>query len=122
MVAAVVARSATAGPLEDAHAAYESRDYATAHRLWIPLAEEGVADAEFGLGRLFLFGFGVPQDGPHAIAWLSRAATHGSASVGWLLGQLYDGSLDSLGLDVRPDAAEAVRWDRVAAEGGFLPA
>ena len=122
IVATVVAGVAPAGPLEDAQAAYERGDYATAQRLWGPLAEEGVAEAEVGLGRLSLFGNGVAKDGALAVAWLSRAATHGSASVGWLLGQIYDGSLSSLGLDVVPDAAEAVRWYRVAAEGGFMAA
>ena len=121
-VAAFVAGAAGAGPLEDAQAAYERKDFATAQRLWSPLAEQGVADAEFGLGRLFLFGNGVIQDGAQAISWLSRAAANGRTNVGWLLGQIYDGSLDALGLNVVPDAAEAVRWYRVAAEGGFMAA
>jgi hypothetical protein len=34
---------AAAGPLEDAMAAYERGDYATAVRLWRPLAEQGEA-------------------------------------------------------------------------------
>ncbi len=121
-VAAFVAGAAGAGPLEDAQAAYERKDFATAQRLWSPLAEQGVADAEFGLGRLFLFGNGVIQDGAQAVSWLSRAAANGRTNVGWLLGQIYDGDLDVLGLNVVPDSAEAVRWYRVAAEGGFMAA
>ena len=53
LVAAVIAvtltGAAAAGPFEDATAAYERGDYATALRLFRPLAEQGNADVQFNL-------------------------------------------------------------------------
>ena len=46
--------------------AYKSGDYATALREWKPLAEQGYADAQYNLGRMYEFGKGVPQS--HKIA------------------------------------------------------
>lgn len=45
-----LAGAAVAGPVEDAQTAYDHGDYATALRLWQPLAEGGNADAQFNLG------------------------------------------------------------------------
>ena len=42
-----------AGPLQDAHAAYRKQDYATALRLFRPLADQGDADAQFMLGGMY---------------------------------------------------------------------
>ena len=53
LLAAMLAISsgvASAGPLEDAVAAYQRQDYATALKLWRPLADKGNADAQFRLG------------------------------------------------------------------------
>ena len=42
--------------------AVQSGDYATALREWTPLAEQGNASAQFGLGLMYREGRGVPQD------------------------------------------------------------
>ena len=42
---------ANAGPFEDGRAAYQRGDYATAFKLWRPLAEQGDSEAQFALGR-----------------------------------------------------------------------
>jgi hypothetical protein len=51
-----------ASPLEDGVASYDRSDYATALRLLRPLADEGVAGAQYFLGAMYLGGLGVPQD------------------------------------------------------------
>ena len=38
----------------DAQAAFEQKDYATALRLWEPLAEQGDTQAQLGLANLYL--------------------------------------------------------------------
>jgi len=43
---------ATAGPFEDASAAYERGEYATALRLLRPLAEQGDAKAQYKIGLM----------------------------------------------------------------------
>ena len=46
------------GPLEDAAAAYQRGNYATALRLWRPLAEQGDAEAQSNLGLMSAEGRG----------------------------------------------------------------
>ena len=49
--------------------AYERRDYATALREFLPLAEQGDATIQFALGSMYAFGKGVPQDYAEAVKW-----------------------------------------------------
>ena len=78
----VLAAPVWAGPLEDAFAAYEDADYATALRLWRPLAEQDSAYAQFGLGIIFQkAGRGVPQDYVQAHKWYTLAAAGGNATA-----------------------------------------
>ena len=48
-----IAGAAVAGPFEDAEAAYDRRDYATARRLWNSLADFGNAKAQNNLGVMW---------------------------------------------------------------------
>lgn len=53
---------AVADPFEDGVAAYQRNDYATALRLWRPLAEQGHTDAQFNLGFMYETGGAIPSD------------------------------------------------------------
>ncbi len=53
--------------------AYAKKDFATAHKLWLAIAEEGNASAYFNLGRMYLFGEGVPIDFVEAYKWFALA-------------------------------------------------
>jgi uncharacterized protein len=77
LVVAAVTGTAIAGPLEDARAAYESGDYATAMRIFRPMAENGDAIAQYYLGDLYDKGRGVPQDYAEATKWYRRSAEQG---------------------------------------------
>jgi len=57
-----VPQVASAGSLEDAFAAANRGDFATALRLWGPLAQQGDASAQSNLGYMYENGHGVPQD------------------------------------------------------------
>ena len=70
-----------AGPMEDARDAYIRKDYATALRLWLPLAEQGDAQAQSNLGSLYYGGRGVPQDYAKAMKWYRKAAEQGNAKA-----------------------------------------
>jgi TPR repeat protein len=59
----VVRRSEAGGRLEDGETAYQRGDYATVLRLVRPLANQGVAHAQVGLGVMYALGQGVPQQG-----------------------------------------------------------
>lgn len=76
-VAVMLASAAMAGPWEDGVDAYNRGDYATALRLWRPLAEQGDARAENNLGVLYEKRWGVTQDDGEVVRWYGLAAEHG---------------------------------------------
>jgi hypothetical protein len=105
----------TAGPSEDAEAAYKNGDYATALRLSEELAQQGDAMAQSRLGLMYRNGHGVPQDDQQAVEWFRKAAEQGNAGAQANLGYLYE-----TGRGVTRDDAEAVKWYRKAAEQGHV--
>lgn len=78
-----------AAPMEDGQAAYNRGDYATAERLWRPLADEGNARAQNNLGVMYENGKGVPQDIGEALKWYRLAAEQGYAGAQNNLGMIY---------------------------------
>ena len=104
---------AAAGRLEDGQAAYQSGDYATALRLFRPLAEQGNVDVQVELGDLYLAGEGVPRDDAQAMNWYRKAADHGNARAQIRVGDMYDNAHS-----VFWDYAQAVAWYRKAAKAG----
>src|SRR6185295_3656688 len=85
---------------------------------WIrKAAAQQYAPAEFQLGQIYDFGFGVPQDERQAVDWYRRAAGHGSAPAQRSLGDCY-----RKGRVVAADATEAARWYQQAADGDDLRA
>ena len=84
-----MAVSGFGGQFEDATAAYERGDYATAFRLMNPLAEKGDAKAQHNLGVMYDYGRGVAQDYTKALKWYRRAAEQGMAESQVNLGMMY---------------------------------
>ena len=99
-------------PFQDGIAAYQRGDYATAVELWRPLAEEGDASAQCGLGFMYAMGQGVRQDDTAALGWYRKAADQGNASAQTNLGVFCERGRGGLSKD---DAA-AANWYRKAAE------
>ena len=95
-------------------AAYERGDYKTAYREWLPLAEQGYAEAQYNLGVMYAKGQGVPQDDAEAVKWYRLAANQGYARAQTNLGFMYE-----KGRGVPKHDAEAVHWYRLAAEQGY---
>jgi uncharacterized protein len=88
----------------DAAEALEREDYETAYKLFLPLAEQGDADAQFNLGVMYDEGEGVPQDDKEAVKWWRLSAEQGDASSQFMLGLMYEE-----GLGVPQDCKEAVQ-------------
>jgi hypothetical protein len=101
---------ASAASLEDAEFSYERGDYTQAARLFRPLAEQGVASAQFSLGMMYAKGQGVPQDYQAALKWFQKAAEQGDASAQNNLGLMYE-----RGRGVRQDFILAHMWSNIAA-------
>ena len=148
ILACGVLTSVTAGPLEDAKAAYARKDYATALRIWRAIAEQGDAEAQFQLGYMYILGQGVSKDfdkgmklideaadrdGVSAISFLASALSdkdpekaeklwRKAAELGGALAQYNLGEYFAWGLGVPLDYTEAARWYRKAADQGFAGA
>ncbi len=102
--------SVVAAPsLEEAEFAYERGEYTQAARLFSPLAEQGVASAQFYLGMMHEKGRGVRQDYPTALTWFRKAAAQGFAGPQNNLGLMYE-----RGRGVRKDVVRALMWYHIA--------
>lgn len=107
------ALSAVAKPLDDAVAAYQRGDYATAARIYHALADQGDADAQNSLGVMYLRGQGSRQSYIEAMKWFRRAAALGSPGAQFNLAEMY---FKSYGVD--QDLLQAAKWYSRAAEQG----
>ena len=81
--------AARPGPYEDAFAAYDRGDYATAIPIYRTLADQGDPYAQRALGIMYDMGQGVPQDYVEAMKWYRRAADQGDALAQNNLGLLH---------------------------------
>ena len=89
VIAVLLRGNAIAGPLEDCAAAFDRQDYAAAHQLCRPLAEQGDARAQTSLAGMYYNGQGVQRDYAEAAKWVRRAAEQGYAPAQADLGVLY---------------------------------
>jgi TPR repeat protein len=110
-------RPAVARPFEDGLAAAEKGDYATALRLWRPLADQGEPNAQYNIGLMYDQGKGVPQDHVQAAAWYRKAGEQGHRVAQHNIGVMY-----ANGQGVPQDSATAVAWYRKAGEQGLSSA
>jgi hypothetical protein len=111
----VVTGGAWAGPFEVGQAAFLRGDYATALRIWLPLARQGIVSAQYNVAIIYdTGGRGVPRDEVEAMRWYHRAAELGSPTAQNNLGAMY-----AAGRGTLQDDGEAVRWWRSAAEQGY---
>jgi TPR repeat protein len=89
LVLVAIAGAAVAGPLEDALAARDRGDDATALRLIRPLADQGNAEAQYNLGIMYVTGQGVPKNGEEAAKLFRLAADQGHAPAQYNLGVMH---------------------------------
>ena len=109
--------SPTQAGFEEGQVAYGRGDYATAYKVWLPLARQGHASAQGTLGFLYKTGQGVRQDHAEAAKWYRKAAEQGNAEAQYNLGNSY-----RKGQGVPQDYNEAFKWIRMAAEQGYFDA
>lgn len=102
-----------ASPLEDAVAADNRGDYATALQLYQPLADKGDPTAQTNVGFIYANGQGVPQNYAEAVKWFRLAADQGSAYAQLNLGVMY-----ANGQGVPQDYVAAYKWFSLSATQG----
>jgi len=102
--------SSVGADLASGKRAYEEKNYATALTELTPLAEQGNADAQLILGRMYWMGQGVQQNTSQAIKWFEPSAKQGNADAQFFVGSFY--------LLPRRDIARGVKWLQLSAEQG----
>ncbi len=112
----LLAAPAWAG-FDEGLAAWKRGDYATALREIRPLAEQGHAKAQWGLGVLYDNGYGVPQDHAAAVKWYRKAAEQGVVEAQYNLGLMYAKSQG-----VPQNYVQAHKWASLAATQGVKDA
>lgn len=93
------------------------RDYASATQIFVSLAENGYAPAQFRLGLSYLYGKGVKENGRQAAFWFQKGAQQDHLGSQYSLGLLY---LKGIGVP-QSDALALQRFQQLG-EQGFVPA
>lgn len=94
--------------------AYRDGDFSAAYEIWEPLAESGMAEAQYNLGLLYHGGKGVKLDRGRALEWYLRAATGGFPRAQYKVAELYES-----GDGTRPDLSKAHFWFSMAKRAKF---
>jgi hypothetical protein len=111
--ASVPSPSAAAGSFAAGVKAFDQGRPQEAFALWLPLAEQGMAAAQFNLAVLYEQGLGVAKNDVEAARWYRAAAERGDVAA-----QLKTGSLYEQGVGVARDVDRAGFWYGEAAKGG----
>ncbi len=97
--------------------AFNKKDYKAAYKFMLPLAEQGVAKAQYNLGLMYGRGKGIVKDDSKAVKWWKLAADQGDGKSQTNLGWMYE-----KGRGVNQDDQEAIKWYRLASDQGFAKA
>jgi len=93
------------------YTAYDRATYASALNVWLPMAQEGEADAQNKVGEIYEKGAGGAPDYEMAAVWYRRAAEQGLSRAQINLAFLYE-----KGLGVPMDQRKALEWYRKASD------
>lgn len=113
----VIGNSAVAADYQKGFDAYSEGDYTIALAEWRPIAEEGDAGGQFGLGLLYSNGWGVDLNDDEALKWYELAAGQGHGEAAYNLGVM-----NANGWGVPQSDDEAFKWYSIAADKGFTTA
>ncbi len=96
--------------LKSAKRAYERKDYPAALKEFRPAAEQGNAEAQLYLGKMYIMGQGILKDPDEAVKWFKASAEQGNADAQFFLGSYF--------LLPHTNVADGVKWLRLSAEQG----
>jgi TPR repeat protein len=111
LIIATLAPELLAQDFNDGVKAVQKGDFATAVKIWTPLAEKGSKAAQFNLAVIYDDGMGIPEDNVEAAKWYRKAAENGFPQAQLILGIMY---LEGEG--VPEDNEEGLKWLRKAAK------
>jgi TPR repeat protein len=104
---------AWAGDVEDAGAAFDKKDYATAIQKYKAAGIKGDALAQGMVGAMYEEGLGIKKNSAEAVKWYKLAAAQGNASAQINLGLMYDD-----GKGVVQDYTRAHMWTNLGVVDG----
>jgi len=104
--------AAAAGSFAQGLKAFDQGRHAEAFALWLPLAQQGRAEAQFNIAVMYEQALGVARNDVEAARWYLAAAEHGDVTA-----QLKIGSLYEAGVGVAKDLGSASFWYGEAAKG-----
>ena len=107
--------AARSADFENGLDAFLKEDYATALNEFLPLAEQGHAEAQYYLGAMYYTGDGVPKGYETAVKWYKLAAEQGNVDAQTNLGEMY-----RQGTGVRRNYEAAVNYFKLSAEQGHV--
>ena len=88
----------------------ENFNFTEAMKWFRKAADQGDAEAQYSIGRLYDYGLGVQQDFTKAMRWYLLAASQNHAGAQYSIGMLYDNTEGSI-----QNFTEAMRWYLLAA-------
>jgi len=109
------AMSDTSMELSSGIAAFEAKHFTKANQLLSPLAEQGLAEAQYRVAIMHQNGLGVVKNCGTALKWMRAAA-----DAGYALAQHGLGFMHLEGECAPTDPVEAAKWFRRAAEQGLV--
>ena len=113
LIVFTILQSSACGKETDPKQAFEKGDYETAHKLWMPLAQNGDADAQNYLGIIYYLGFGVERDYKKALEWYELSAKAGNADA-----QKNYGDMINFGRGIQRNNQDAYKWYFAASQQG----
>lgn len=111
--------SAIAG-LDEGQSAIERRDYATALKEVRPLAERGNSEAQFLLGQMYTYGWGVPKDQQAALRWYAEAANRGLSKARELLVKICERDSDPASVRAGVERTKSLKPAEAVRDGRTL--
>lgn len=99
--------------LTKAREAVQAKDFKTSFLVWKSESEKGVAEAQNGLGYLYVNGFGVDKDAVVAVHYFELAAEQGFAKAQYNLGVIHANDYG-----ISQNFIKAAKWFQQASEQG----
>lgn len=121
-IASLMLLATSGATLSDGITAYENEQYADAHEILEPLANEGHWEAQHLLALMHTFGQHVEQDDAIAARWFDRSSTmlQSAAREGDPAAQYHVGVYYKYGLGgLQQDEETAEQWIESAMEAGY---
>ncbi len=92
---------------------YNDGDFIMAFRIWLPLANDNIVDAQFYTAMLYDMGKGVDRSAKNAVRWYRKAALGGNHHAQHNLGVAY-----ADGEGTKRDLTKAIYWWQLSASHG----